>query len=335
MDETPNLKLPYIMAAQAQKHVTHNEAIRVLDAIVQLSVLSRSLSDPPASPTDGDRYIVASTGINAWVGKDNQIAAFQDGAWMFYAPAEGWLCWIANEDAALGFDGTSWVALVSGGGGGGGTTVFTGLTDTPANYSGASDKLAKVNSGGTALEFSDQVPLLGINATPDATNKFKVASDSVLLDHNGADHRAIINKNASGNIASFLFQDGYSGRAEIGLTGDDDFHFKVSSDGSTFYESLVLDRSTGDASFKKNVGLFGYFDVSQVAVPANPAIDTARLYAKDDGGVTKLAMRDSAGTETIFGAGGSGGGGPTGDVDGGNAASSGSETIDGGNAASN
>ena len=37
-DITTHLLLPYILAAQAQKHVTHNEALRLLDAMVQLSV---------------------------------------------------------------------------------------------------------------------------------------------------------------------------------------------------------------------------------------------------------------------------------------------------------
>lgn len=76
MSQTPNLSLPYIAAAQAQKHVTHNDAIRALDAIVQLAVLDLNLATPPASPTEGDRYIVAASAT---------------GAWMFYAPKEGWL----------------------------------------------------------------------------------------------------------------------------------------------------------------------------------------------------------------------------------------------------
>ena len=46
MDETPNLELPYIVAAQAQKHVTHNEAIRALDAIVQIGAIDRDLAAP-------------------------------------------------------------------------------------------------------------------------------------------------------------------------------------------------------------------------------------------------------------------------------------------------
>ena len=68
MDATPNLSLPYIMAAQSQKHVTHNEAIRALDAIVQLAVLDRDLTAPPGSPADGARYIVGTSPTGAWSG---------------------------------------------------------------------------------------------------------------------------------------------------------------------------------------------------------------------------------------------------------------------------
>ena len=53
MDQTNNLNLPYIMPQQAQKHVTHNEALRDLDTIVQLAALDRDLAAPPASPAPG------------------------------------------------------------------------------------------------------------------------------------------------------------------------------------------------------------------------------------------------------------------------------------------
>jgi hypothetical protein len=58
MSNTTHLQLPYLLASQAQKHVTHNEALRLLDAMVQLAVLDRDLTAPPGSPADGDRYIV-------------------------------------------------------------------------------------------------------------------------------------------------------------------------------------------------------------------------------------------------------------------------------------
>ena len=46
MDTSPNLQLAYLMAAQSQKHVTYNEAMRALDALVQQIVLDKDLADP-------------------------------------------------------------------------------------------------------------------------------------------------------------------------------------------------------------------------------------------------------------------------------------------------
>ncbi len=197
MDATPNLSLPYIMAAQSQKHVTHNEAIRALDAIVQLAVLDRDLTAPPGSPADGARYIVGTSPTGAWSGHAGNIAAYQDGAWMFYAPVEGWIAWIGDEDVAVVWDGSAWSALTTGGGGGGG--------------------------GG-----SGSYTTLGINATADTTNRLTLAADATLLNHDGDGHQLKINKASAADTASLLYQDAFSGRAELGLAGDDDFHFKVS-----------------------------------------------------------------------------------------------------------
>jgi uncharacterized protein DUF2793 len=108
MDTTPNLSLPYIAAAQAQKHVTHNEALRALDAVVQLTVLDKDLSAPPGAPTEGARYIVAPGPSGAWAGHAGRIAAWQDGAWAFYAPHAGWLAWVADEEALYAWSGAAW-----------------------------------------------------------------------------------------------------------------------------------------------------------------------------------------------------------------------------------
>ena len=188
MDNTPNLVLPYIQAAQAQKHITHNEAIRGLDAIVQISVVDRDLSVPPGSPVEGHRYLVASSPSGAWSGHAGKIAAWQDGAWMFYAPKAGWVAYVADEGILIVYSGSAWNAVSS----------------------------------------SSSVALLGINATADTTNRLSVSSTASLFNHVGNGHQAKLNKNGAGDTASFLFQTGFSGRAEMGTTGDDDFHFKVS-----------------------------------------------------------------------------------------------------------
>ena len=149
MDSTPNLQLPYLIAAQAQKHVTHNEALRSLDAIVQLLVLDKDLAAPPGSPSNGDRYIVAVSPTGAWTGQAGKVAAWQDAAWVFYTPREGWLAWVADEDKVYAYTGSAW---------------------------------AEFTAAGTG------VPLWGINATADATTRLAVKSTASLFDNVGNGH---------------------------------------------------------------------------------------------------------------------------------------------------
>ena len=91
---------------------------------------------------------------------------------------------------------------------------------------------------------------LGIGgATADGTNRLAIAAAASLFNHAGAGHQQKINKAAASDTASVLYQTGFSGRAEIGTTGDDDFHFKVSPDGSAWYEALLIDKDTGEVDF--------------------------------------------------------------------------------------
>ncbi len=97
MSTSTHLGLPYLAAAQAQKHVTHNEALRVLDAVVQMAVLTANLTAPPVRRRTGDRHIVASGATGAWAGWDLNIAYYVDGAWMRLVPRVGWQAYVAAE----------------------------------------------------------------------------------------------------------------------------------------------------------------------------------------------------------------------------------------------
>ncbi len=110
---TPNLALPYIAAAQAQKHVNHNAALDLLDGLVQLSVKDRDLTAPPASPAEGDRYIVAAGATGAWAGWDGDVALFSGGAWVRLSPQTGWRVWIEDEGVLLVRAGGAWLTLDS------------------------------------------------------------------------------------------------------------------------------------------------------------------------------------------------------------------------------
>ena len=100
--------------------------------------------------------------------------------------------------------------------------------------------------GGEALDLQN-LDGIGIKTVSDATNKLAVSADATLLNHNGAGHQLKVNKANTGDTASLLFQKNWSGRAEMGLTGDDDLHVKVSPDGTVFKEALTLENTTAYA----------------------------------------------------------------------------------------
>lgn len=208
MDETALLKLPYIMPAQSQKHVTHNEALGILDAILHIRVEDRDRNDPPEEPVEGQRHTVGLAPAGAFAGYPGSIAVFRDGAWVFYQPREGWPLWDAADGALYVFHGGAWVPAVQ------------------------------------ALE---ETPMLGINATADETNRLAVSSPATLFNHEGGGHQIKINKAAAAETGSLLFQTGWSGRAEMGIAGDDDFSVKVSPDGETWYTALTVDSASGAA----------------------------------------------------------------------------------------
>ncbi len=121
---TPNLALPYLAAAQAQKHVTVNEALDHLDGLVQLSVISSTLTAPPATPAEGDRYIVAAGATGAWAGWDGAVAHYSGGAWLRLTPRTGWIAWDQAAGGIITYDNVNgWSALQTGGGGGYGGPV--------------------------------------------------------------------------------------------------------------------------------------------------------------------------------------------------------------------
>jgi hypothetical protein len=114
MATTTNLTLPTLEPAQAQKHVTVNEALLRLDALVQLSVASATTDVEPASPSDGSVYILpAGKSGAAWSAMANgALAYYHDGAWEQITPREGWLAFVKDANLLVGFDGAAWTQAV-------------------------------------------------------------------------------------------------------------------------------------------------------------------------------------------------------------------------------
>jgi hypothetical protein len=236
MSATARLSLPYIAPLQAQKQVTYNEAMAVLDQLVQPTVISRTTTAAPGSPAEGDAYIVAPAATGAWSGKDGQLACWL-GGWSYRTPADGWLAYVSDGDELAVFRSGAWESFVT--------------------------------TGGTSLAK------LGINAAADLTTRLAVAADATLFSHDGAGHRLMLNKATAADTASLLLQDGFSGRAEIGLAGDDALHLKVSADGSSWTEALTVDEATGRVTLP----------VGQLSFPGtpNPSADANTLDDYEEG----------------------------------------------------
>lgn len=239
MTDTIHLGLPFIEGSQAQKHVTHNEALRILDSVVQIGVLDADRTAPPLTPAEGDRHIVATGATGAWAGHAKAVAVREDGAWRFLNPKLGWCAWSDADGVLLVYDGTAWTEVTSGGG------------------------------------MSGSVTLLGVNDTASAPNLLTVKSNAALFNAvalaggGTGDMRVQISKEASGKTASLVFSDAFSGRAEFGLIGSDAFKLKVSNDGTTFVEALAIDQTSGNAALPRGVALTGVISPSQITSNQN------------------------------------------------------------------
>lgn len=248
MSETARHVLPLIVGSQAQKHVTHNEALEALDALLALSILDRDLAAPPSTPAEGDAYLVAATATDDWTGREGEIAAYRGGAWAFYGPVAGTIAFVTDEATHIAFDGSTWADL------------------------------------GSRISLHN-LSFLGINAAADATNRLSLTAAAALLNAESDDIQLKINKAAVADTGSILFQTGFSGRAEFGLTGDDDWHVKVSADGSVWNEVLAADATSGavdfPAGFAAPVALAAY---TVAGLPAAASHTGAIAYCSDETG---------------------------------------------------
>lgn len=265
-DTSPILSLPYILPSQAQKHVTHNEALDLLDVVVQAAVVSRGLTSPPSTLTVGDRHLVGTGATGAWAGEGNSIAVWGGDAqgWRFVSPKMGWRVYVQESGVEVVWTGSAWQSLGSGG-------------DTSS------------------------VEMLGIATTADSTNRLAVSAPATLLTHAGAGHQLKINKATQAATGSLLFQTNWSGRAEMGLAGSDNFEIKVSADGSTFQSALRAAATTGTVTFDNGAVINGA--VTGTGVQASTSDATAgrllRVGAFGIGGAAPLVANIGLTDSTI------------------------------------
>ena len=255
-DATARLDLPLLQPAQAQKHVTHNEALLRLDLLVQLAVEDFDANDPPALPLEGQVWALGPAPVAAWAGEAGRLAAWVGGAWLFVDPGEGWQARHRTTGELRWRQGGAWAS------------------PPPPDMA--------------------NLPVVGVNTTADATNRLAVAAEASLLTHAGAGHQLKVNKAGSAETASLLFQSAWSGRAEMGLAGEDDFSLKVSPDGTTWHSALGADRATGRLSAPAGMVVGGEITGSAVTQSADDTT-AGRILRVGDFGLGGAAVALGAG----------------------------------------
>ena len=155
MANTSKMNMPLLAADQSQKHVTHNEALNIIDAFTHPSVINRTRTSPPGSPTEGDQYIIAASATGDWAGHDHEVTTYQNGAWVFFEPYIGMHAWIQDEGVesiytavntwhgAAVFSGVTWTypTIASG------VLTIASSAVVPAPESGSSDDVDSIAGG--------------------------------------------------------------------------------------------------------------------------------------------------------------------------------------------
>jgi Protein of unknown function (DUF2793) len=108
-DITDRLALSLIAPGQAQKEMTHNEALARLDIMVQPVVQGVAPTSVPASPMLGQCWIVGVAATGAWLGRDDALAAWTAGGWRFITPFEGMAAWSVADAMQVIRRGTNWI----------------------------------------------------------------------------------------------------------------------------------------------------------------------------------------------------------------------------------
>ncbi|MGB7244834.1 MAG: DUF2793 domain-containing protein [Sulfitobacter sp.] len=258
---SPRLDLPYLQPSQAQKHVTHNEALQRLDVLTQLVVSQFDATDPPALPELGEVFALGSSPTGVWAGQSQMLAAYTESGWLFLAPQEGWRTWGVAEDELRTFDGTDWI---------------------PSDFS---------------LQNVDGV---GIGTTSDATNRLAVNAAATLLNHEGSGgHQVKVNKATETDTASLLFQSNFTGHAEMGLAGNNAFTVKVSADGTNWQQVMAADPQTQTITFApagsdrveiRDDALAVDVPITGTAVQTTPADVTPGRLMKAENGILKTGI---------------------------------------------
>lgn len=106
--ESPRLHLPLLTAGQAQKELTHNEALALIDMGLGAAVESAGLDIPPLAPAPGQCWILGSSPTGVWLGQPGALACWTEAGWRFLPAVEGLSVWVKDQQLWTVREGSTW-----------------------------------------------------------------------------------------------------------------------------------------------------------------------------------------------------------------------------------
>jgi hypothetical protein len=107
MIKTQHLSLPLLAANQAQKELSINEALVIIDALLNNYASKININNPPANVVNGELYIIGDAPTGEWKNKVNYLAYFFNG-WRFIKPNPGLDIWVSEENSLYRFIDNKW-----------------------------------------------------------------------------------------------------------------------------------------------------------------------------------------------------------------------------------
>ena len=168
----------------------HDPDTRKASVLIQLAV-EDIVSSLPGSPAQGDIYITTEAG------HANEVAAYDNAAWVYYTPGEGWIAFEKSSGLHYKFDGSNWTPLIP-------------TSELPAYGAGDELKLLRVNVAGDGIEWftltsdlpafvvGDALKLLRINAAGDGVEWFSDTSSFPAIAAGDAGKALVVNATEDG-----------------------------------------------------------------------------------------------------------------------------------------
>lgn len=80
----------------------------LLDVVSVPFAKSITLTVPPTSPEEGDRYIIPAGATGVWANKTGRIAYFASGQWLYFQPKKGWYQRVFDTHKTYVWNGVEW-----------------------------------------------------------------------------------------------------------------------------------------------------------------------------------------------------------------------------------